>query len=144
MIRSAHAGRFELVLIASLAATGCGNNVATVPVSGSVVFRDGTSPQFGSVELESDDRQFTAKGKIERDGSFVLSTFQNGDGAVVGKHRAIVMQLVISDGVSKTQHHHGHTVHPKHAKYETSGLQAEVAPDGPNRLTLAVEAAPSR
>ena len=66
------------------------------PVNGKVVFENGEPLTTGGVVLcesldtLSDDMAIMARGKIREDGTFELSTFADGDGAVVGKHRVLV------------------------------------------------------
>ena len=74
---------------------GCGTgHPKTYPVSGKVVFDDGaplTSGGFiGFESTPAEGLPVNARGVIGDDGTFVLSTFGEGDGAVAGKHRALV------------------------------------------------------
>ncbi len=50
----------------------------------------------GSVTFESQDSGKRATGKLQADGTFVLSTYKEGDGAVAGEHSVIIT------GVDKT------------------------------------------
>ena len=88
--------RVEMVLVAMTLAVlgGCGSDrLPTYPVSGTVSLADGTSLEYGLVEFRSVDGETTisARGYIQADGSFELSTYEKGDGAVAGEHRAIVV-----------------------------------------------------
>ena len=71
---------------------GCNGNPATHQVNGLVEFEDGTYPKFGDVEFYSPQFKVNARGKIERDGSFTVSTYSDGDGAVAGYHQVVIMQ----------------------------------------------------
>lgn len=56
-----------------------------VPVSGTVTF-NGKPLEFGSIMFQPPSGQ-PAQGQIQSDGSFTLSTYKPGDGAVIGKHK---------------------------------------------------------
>jgi hypothetical protein len=73
---------------------GCGSNAAPdgtsmVPVKGKVTFK-GKPLTDGTITFEPDDFGRAAHGNIQPDGSFVLTTFKDGDGAVRGHHRIAV------------------------------------------------------
>jgi hypothetical protein len=137
-------GLAGLAGLAMLGAVGCSRGPAAYPVSGVVRSADGRHATFGVVEFTSVASGQVASGTIEEDGTFRLSTFATGDGVVAGRHRAIVVQTVNTERVPLRQHHHLLDVHPRHARYETSGLEFEVEPRRTNRLEIVVEAAPKR
>ena len=121
------------ILLATL--TGCGSDrVPTYPVHGQVRFSDGA--RVGTIELESLEHGTTATGRIQEDGSFVLGTYTPTDGAAQGKHRVIVVQIVISDGTFQHTKDHGKRVPAKYGSYETSGLSASVEATEQNRIVI--------
>jgi hypothetical protein len=120
---------------------GCGSERSVHPVQGHVRSSDGRHATFGTVEFKADDGGHIASGRIEQDGSFRLSTFGDGDGAVAGRHRAIVVQVVNTEHLPLEQHHHVLDVHPRHGRYETSGLEFTVEPGGDNQLDIVVDEA---
>jgi len=79
-------------------AIGCGGNSPRPPmgkVSGKV-FYDGAPVNTGRVTFtpvsgEGDSGGTPAMGVIESDGSYVLTTFNTGDGAMVGQHIVTVV-----------------------------------------------------
>jgi hypothetical protein len=78
----------------ALAAPGCGagdgpHAPATLPVRGKVLYK-GRPLAGGSVRFEPEDSGREAFGAIGPDGTFELTTFRNGDGAVSGVHRVAV------------------------------------------------------
>jgi hypothetical protein len=83
---------------ALLGALGCGGSgrepPKTYPVSGKVVFKDGTPMTGGLVEFRSAvEQEHAAFGRIGSDGTFTLETLfdnQKYPGAVAGKHRVTV------------------------------------------------------
>lgn len=120
---------------------GCGESrVSTYPVSGTIVFDDGSPVRTGTVELSSVDHKLTATGKIGDDGSFILGTYNSNDGACAGNHRVIVMQMIINDGTVKHSKDHGQAVDPIFAAYNTSPLNVSVNRENGNTLKLTVTA----
>ena len=78
-----------LLLVVLCAAVGCGSGrLPTAPVEGKVLYQ-GKPLQFGNVMLQPDSGPM-ARGTIQSDGSFRLSTYGSGDGAVIGTHRVRV------------------------------------------------------
>jgi hypothetical protein len=115
---------------AILVADGCGSRrPATAPVEGKVVYR-GKPLEFGSVLFQPDAGP-PARGAIQADGTFHLSTHRDGDGAVLGVHR---VQVVCNDmqrpgAASQTSQEPGvgkSYIPPKYSRYDTSGLTREV------------------
>lgn len=80
-----------MVLIAA-----CGpSRPKTAPVSG-VVTLDGKPVAGASVMLTPDDGGRPALGETDAEGKFTLTTFEPGDGALVGKHHVTVRKVEIS------------------------------------------------
>ena len=123
-------------------AMGCGGGEAVHQVRGHVQAADGRRATFGTVEFMSEAGGKVASGAIQRDGSFRLSTFRAGDGAVAGRHRVIIVQVIDTEHLPLEKHRHVLDVHPRHARYETSGLQVTVEPGKQNSFELVVDAAP--
>ena len=124
---------------------GCGESrVSTYPVSGTVVFDDGSPVSTGTVEFSSIDHELTATGKIGEDGSFVLGTYKTDDGACAGNHRVIVMQMIINDGTVIHTKDHGKPLDPLYASYGSSPLTATVGAQEGNTLKLTVTASTVR
>jgi glutamate synthase domain-containing protein 3 len=82
-----------------LICAGCGSSGATTPaglttpVAGKVTYR-GKPLTGGTVVFEPDSAGREAYGSIQPDGSFTLTTYQSGDGAVRGLHRVAVQGAV--------------------------------------------------
>jgi len=105
---------------------------------------DGRRATFGTVELMAEPGGEIASGAIQRDGSFQLSTFRNGDGALAGRHHAIIVQVIDTEHLPLEHHHHVLDVHPRYGRYETSGLRVTVEPGKQNYIELVVEEAPRK
>lgn len=128
-----------VTLLIMTLACGCSDRqTPTWPVSGVVVLNDGTPVQTGTVEFASDDGVHTARGSIQQDGSFRLTTFQDGDGAVTGFHDAVVIQMISTEDLPIHQHDHGPTVDPRFGHYDRAGLRFEVTPETDNAFRIVV------
>ena len=95
-MRSRFARGASLIAVTLTAAiTGCGgSNFPTAQVSGKVVHQGQGVPNagvtFAPEASEGDYSGKSASGTTDASGNFSLSTYQSGDGAVVGKHRVFV------------------------------------------------------
>src|SRR5438093_5675401 len=77
-----------------LGLAGCGGP-SLYPVHGKVTWDNGAEARElagGLVICESVDGKVGARGDIEKDGSFRLSTYKPGDGLLPGKHRVAVVE----------------------------------------------------
>jgi len=117
---------------------GCGSK--TAPVNGRVKFKDGSDVSVlkgYTVSLEHDEDRISAAGDIEADGTFKLSTFSPGDGAIPGRHR-----VAISPADPPPDAPPPKPVLPqKYRDFGTSGLTVEAKP-GPNTPEADLERAP--
>jgi len=123
---------------------GCGSGQPTHVVKGKVVFSDGTPVQFGDVETLALEQRVNARGKIEKDGSFILTTYEDGDGALAGEHKAVIIQmsgspLAANAKLGPIQHTHGHDIGSKYRSYDTSGLKFTVEADKVNEVTFVID-----
>lgn len=110
-----------VLMAASLA--GCGDGRPTrVPISGKVTI-DGAPLQFGSVLFVPASGR-SAGGSLDKDGRYVLTCYEKGDGAMVGEYTVAISgseQL----GETAVRWH----APKKYKDAATSGLTATV--DGP-------------
>ena len=99
----------------------------TFPVKGKVLYQDGSPMKEGMVEFESlEEGEYkgrNARGKIEEDGSYFLSTEEEGDGAVVGKHRAIVREPYRDVDIFEGEKMPDPIIDRSYANYDTAGLE---------------------
>jgi hypothetical protein len=91
----------------SLAATlvGCGQKgPVLVPVRGEVTFKGAPLKEGTVVYLpaESGDAR-QASGRIQPDGTFVLTTFKNGDGVVPGQYNIVIYSYAPRAGAAPTR-----------------------------------------
>jgi hypothetical protein len=118
-----------------LTVVGCGPvdvpRALTVPVTGKVLYR-GKPLTGGNIHFLPESGQ-PATGEIRADGTYRLSTFKKGDGAVPGHHRVAVVSgnagptvMPGSPGYKKPRA----LVPGKYGAPETSGLEADVGKKG--------------
>lgn len=111
-----------LGILACLAA-GCGDGrPRRVPVRGQVTI-DGEPVRSGFIRLVPDDAR-PSVGRIEKDGSFTLTTFSKEDGSVPGTHRVAVVAYDESTPATLRW-----LVPKKYSDHNTSGLTVDI--DGP-------------
>lgn len=122
---------FITVLLAA-ALSGCGRGsyeLETAPASGQVNLDGEPLPQGIVYVLPSKGR--SAKGMIQPDGSFVLSTYEQGDGAQVGTHPAVVAALP-KDELDQEQRQLRMPIPKRYSRASTSGLTVEILPGEDN------------
>ena len=125
---------FVYLLAICSAITGCGKNQDVVPVHGQVLFR-GKPLAYGSVMFQPAEVGELARGQIQPDGTFVLSTKKPGDGVHVGTSRVRITAYdaqrpgaAQNSGQQETAL--GRSAIPKkYQSFGTSELTVEVKPD---------------
>src|SRR5262245_36817403 len=141
-LRCAAAGRraWAVVVTASLLGlAGCGGS-GLYPVHGKVVWENGAEARElvgGLVICEAVDGGVGARGDIEKDGSFQLSTYKPGDGVLLGKHRVAVVEYSSREPPPPPK------VDQTFSSLDKSGLEINVEPKT-NEVTLKVRRAPSK
>lgn len=110
----------SVLLLALLA--GCGNQIQTYPVSGTVTLPDGRPLAGATVSMEAVDHSVSATAQTDAQGRFALSTLESGDGVPRGKYRALVLPPMSADPDQAAPM----PFDPKYTRYETSGLEFEI------------------
>lgn len=132
----------SLLLIFGIAVLGCGGGqFETYPVKGSVKFPNGAPLAGGSVEFQSIEdfaKRLTARGRIDENGHFEMSTFEPNDGVIAGKHRVIVAPALPPGKINPYQKPKP-LVNNKYLRFETSGLEFTVDPHENNYFDIVVE-----
>ena len=88
--------RHTWLLLASALAAGCTDQPQVAPTRGTVTL-DGKPLPGGRVMFEpiaTGESKLVGKaafGQIQADGSFVLTTYKEGDGAMIGSHHPVVL-----------------------------------------------------
>jgi hypothetical protein len=134
--------RRDLWLLVALAGLGpclvlgCSKKTGmpTAPVVGKVTYRGKPVPT-GTVMFTPDEGP-AATGNIAPDGTYRLTTYREGDGAVIGRHKVTITALQDMGNLLPEQR--SPTPPPlvpvKYLSAETSGLTAEVKPDVTNTI----------
>ncbi len=82
-----------LAVIFLAACSGCGEDTAVltglVPVKGKVTYK-GKPVSQGTIRFEPDGFGRMASGKLQADGSYILSTLKDADGVVAGEHKVFI------------------------------------------------------
>jgi hypothetical protein len=112
------------VALVFLLATGCGRKQYSV--RGKVSYPDGSPLTQGMVVFEStsQERPVMARGEIQADGRYELSTTQPGDGLPAGKYRVLVAPKTDPTAVDKRPTEP--PFDPKFTEFATSELVCEV------------------
>jgi hypothetical protein len=124
-----------------LAIAGCSGKEPTYPVTGKVVYKDGTPAAAGVfVVFESTKEPYQrANGAIKPDGSFTLSTDRPENGAIQGPHR-VCIQPISADGAGMNLTPQlSKKIDPKYFEFRTSGLKFDIKPSGKNEFVVEVE-----
>jgi len=106
------------------ACSGCGTGAAAlptlVPVKGKVTYKGQPLTQ-GIVRFEPDGYGRMATGKLQSDGTFVLSTLKDADGVVAGHHRVFITD--VDKSLAKDRGFQ------KYQRASEKGLTADVSPE---------------
>jgi len=116
---------FTSLSLSLLLVAGCGSNVG---LSGKVVFSDDKSPlPSGTVGLLAVSGDFSARGDIQSNGTFVAGSVRAGDGIPPGKYRVTVSAIKVLEHNEETgEEVHEFLVDPKFGNAETSGLMIDI------------------
>ena len=111
-------------------------------MKGKVVFTDGSPLTTGGLVMSEPvspgELPVNARGSIAPDGSFQLSTYGDGDGAVAGEHRFLVRAQRTPLDEMAAGRMPPQIIHRRFESFDTSGLQFTVKEE-PNEFTLEVE-----
>jgi hypothetical protein len=81
-----------LSAVVLVALAGCGNYPKTAVVRGTVTYKGKPVPNGTITFIPTDDRP-SATGDIGPDGSYRLTTYRPGDGAVLGTHKVVIVAM---------------------------------------------------
>jgi hypothetical protein len=93
---------FTFVVLLGMSASGCGgasDNVEVFPVKGKVNFNGKPMVGGGSISFVPTAKQQGkgAGGVINPDGSYVLGTYAEDDGSMIGDFRVVITQVVFDE-----------------------------------------------
>jgi hypothetical protein len=129
-------------MIAVVCSAGCGrgDRLKTYPTTGTITFSNGKRFSGGDgafIVLESIEHALTATGPIDADGRFVLGTYDPGDGAVAGRHRAAITPPTPKGDADQMRA--ALQIHPKFQNLDTSGLEVTVEAIRANDIPITVQ-----
>ena len=132
--------RWLLSVFLPFAFAGCDSGeLVTHPAGGRVVLAGGESMMGAIVEFQAMEGPWkgrNARAEIREDGTFVLTTETAGDGAVAGRHRAIVHTPPVESVSVQGDPIPPPIIHSKYQDYGTSGLEFVVKPEETNDFTI--------
>ena len=117
-------------VLALLCLLGCGGGATTYSAGGRVTYPDGSPVEGGAVEFRSleTEKPVGARGVIQADGTFQLTTYEPEDGAVPGRHQVLIVSKRPSrdEWVALQRAGKLKAVHPKYQRFDSSGLELTV------------------
>lgn len=109
-----------MLLVASV--LGCSDRPDRVQIQGKVLI-DGKPLTYGTVRFVPSDAR-PASAKLDDEGNFILSTFGENDGIVLGVH-----QVSVNAGEWIGDNERKWHAPPKYFRYQSSGLSQEITED---------------
>lgn len=115
-------------LMAACPFTGCKpKQPKAYPAIVKVMYPDKKPPVGAQVVLRSDEQNVSARGVVGADGSAPLSTYKDGDGAVLGHHEVLVAKPPLKGDPDKP--YAGPLIADRYSNFATSGLSVTVTDD---------------
>ena len=149
----ARAGRAAFML-GTVLCLSCSNQREAAPTRGRITF-NGEPLRSGSVLFVPTEPGPTAQANLLSSGEYVLSTYEEGDGAVIGRHQIMVIALAedgknaVADASTRMLTNSAGDPLPlisvipeQYGDYKKSGLTASVAA-GENRIDFALTSEPT-
>lgn len=129
-------------LVAAIAfAAGCNRGPQTYPVNGTVIFEDGSPLTTGGVVftelIAAEGGGMNARGAIDSDGTFQLTTFTDNDGALPGNHRFLVKADRDAEDYTKRGIIPRPVIDERFENYDTSELEFAIE-EGTNDIEIVV------
>lgn len=124
-----------LVMALLIPVAGCSGSSRpdTAPVTGLVTYKGEPVAEAQVSFIPAQGRP--ASGATGADGRFELSTFEAGDGALLGDHTVTVMKMAPAPGEEDDMYAEQLSLIPeKYANLQTSPLKATVTATGPNEF----------
>lgn len=82
-----------VLVVITLVLAGCGGSkIRTAPVNGKVTYKNKPVP-YGTVTFIPESGGPPATGEIQPDGTFRMTTVTSGDGAIIGKHKVVIVAM---------------------------------------------------
>lgn len=133
-----------LALVLTVPLAGCGSGIH--PVEGTVTWKDGTPAkelEGALIVFDLPEKQTTARGSVQADGTFRLTTKTDGDGALAGDYKVLITERRKAGGGPDPSEMAPGYMDIRYSDPRTTDLTATVKP-GRNTITLVVERNPSK
>lgn len=108
------------------------------PLSGRVIFDDGSPVQSGSIEFRAVANGSRFASRISSDGRFYPKDDEGRGGLPTGEYEIVVVQIVLTEDLAAHEHSHGHTVPRRYADYHTSKLRVTIDPQQREEIEIKV------
>jgi hypothetical protein len=125
--KSIHNIALVALALAAVVVAGCGgNDKKTAVVRGTVTYNGKAVPNGTISFIPADGR--SATGEIEPDGSYTLTTYRKGDGAILGQHKVVIVAMEdMSNRLPEARNPLPPSIIPvKYTSLATSDLRADV------------------
>ncbi|MBA4190333.1 MAG: hypothetical protein C0467_20290 [Planctomycetaceae bacterium] len=132
---------YWLLVSACLLTLGCNAGTPkTYRIPGRLVYDDGKPVPGATIVLQTthDGQRIAARGMVNTDGTFELTTFTDKDGVIEGEHDITIVLLPATDSATPSKP----VVAAKYSNSESSGLKFTVKPDT-TEILIKVEPPPS-
>ena len=135
---------FSVGMLALTTVAGCGgDSVERIPVRGQVLHQ-GKPLEFGNIMFQPLGGGEIARGDIQSDGSFTLSTKKDGDGVQVGQCRVRVTAFEAQRGEAadprKMEMPLGESAIPdKFQSFGASEVVVDITPDTPQPVIISLD-----
>lgn len=120
------------LIVGTVVAPGCGDSQGVARVHG-VVTLDGQPLSEGFVMVTPAEGRM-AKGAIGPDGTFVLGTYSDSDGAMIGTHPVTVLPPTAVEGQPPSAT--AQSLPRRYSVAKTSGITVDVKPNTNNELAI--------
>lgn len=132
--------RIVLCLLMAWLLPGCGDGTdhpTTVKVHGAVTC-DGQPLTKGSIAFQatSDTTLRPATGELNEDGTYELSSFQRGDGAMPGEYKVVIVSLKSGPTLENPNQPEVSAIPEKYTRAETTDLTASIPTGGGGEIKL--------
>ena len=130
---------FGLLSVFAFSLVGCGSDgPELVPASG-VVMYDGKPLASGSVMFQP-ERGRHSRADIQPDGTFVMTTFHEFDGATIGPQMVRVASMGKPQVDDSGEEFAGKSLIPRrYSNFRTSGITVDIPPEGDDTIVIELE-----
>lgn len=139
---------FSIIWLSCFLTTACllagcsrGGPAPTFYVTGTVKLSDETPLSGGRVLFRPTSGKHSARGDVQEDGTFELTTFKSGDGAVAGPHKVMITPALPKDFMDEPAARAGYRspIDQRYQGVSSTPLEFTVTDEGSNHFDIVVE-----